>query len=65
MKKYYFPLIIFCFLVQACSIGQSRSFCEKEGCDYRKAGICNSAFDIFADRRGTIAEAYRNTPCKK
>ncbi|RDU55059.1 hypothetical protein CQA49_00840 [Helicobacter sp. MIT 00-7814] len=63
-NKAVLATILLAIALSGCSIGRSKSFCESEGCNYKEAGVCGSAYDIFADRSGSIDRAYKGIACK-
>lgn len=51
-------------VLSACSIGASKGYCEKNGCNYREAGVCKSTFEVLSNREETIERTYKGIPCK-
>lgn len=56
--------LIIGIIFSACSIGASRGYCEKHGCNYREAGVCQSAFDVLSHREETLEKTYKGIVCK-
>ena len=67
MNKIFFGLA-FCFISLifiGCSIGANQTDCEKNGCNYKNAGLCQDTFTIMTTNPEEITKrAYKDIKCK-
>ncbi len=54
-------------LLTGCStmfnIGEDKTVCEENGCDYKDAGVCGNSYDIYKNWQKAKEMAYKDTPC--
>jgi hypothetical protein len=59
-------IILIAIFVYGCSIkdfftlGESKTICEEENCDYKDAGVCMNPFDILEDKEYVKNNAYKD-----
>jgi len=65
MKNSLF-LILVSLLLNGCGIkdfftlGENKTKCEEENCDYKDAGVCMNPFNILDDKEAVKIQAYKD-----
>lgn len=66
MKSSFLIMILISLVFQGCGIkdfftlGENKTKCEEENCDYKDAGVCLNPFEILEDKDFIKTQAYKD-----
>lgn len=70
MNKIFSILIALatCFFLTGClskalSLGENKTYCEENGCDYTDAGVCKDPYFVLQNKHSVKKNAYKNIDC--
>lgn len=50
-------------LSSALSLGENKSYCEENGCDYTDAGVCKDPYFVLLNKQSVKSGAYKGIGC--
>lgn len=54
-----------CFVADFFTLGESKTICEEEGCDYKDAGVCMNPYEILTNKEISKIESYKQYDKKR
>lgn len=54
-----------CFVADFFTLGESKTICEEEGCDYKDAGVCMNPYEILTNKEISKTESYKKYDKKR